>query len=104
MGSEMCIRDRSMQFAPGEAVPVTVTVNRGDKIQGDVSVSVTLPEHISAVTAESIVIPADKTKGILNVRFDDAPDAVFNMPLTVRARIDEGTEHHTAEDKIDIVK
>ena len=94
----------SMQFAPGEAVPVTVTVNRGDKIQGNVSVSVTLPEHISAVTAESIVIPADKTEGILNVRFDDAPDAVFNMPLTVRARIDEGTEHHTAEDKIDIVK
>ncbi len=94
----------SMQFVPGEVVPIAVTVNRGDKITGDVTVSVTLPEHISAVSAESIVIPADQSEGILDVRFDDAPDAVFNMPLTVRARVDEGTEYHTAEDKIDIVK
>ena len=94
----------SMRYAPGEVIPVSVTVNRGDKIKGDVRVSLALPEHISAASAEPIIIPADQSSGFLNVRFDDAPDAVFNMPLTVRARVNEGDEYHTAEDKIEIVK
>jgi hypothetical protein len=66
-------------------------------------VQLVVPEHIDGVRADPIVIPADHTEGELLFQFQNAPATAFNMPLTVRARLDEGEAYHTAEDYVEIV-
>ena len=93
----------SVVFAPGETFPMQIAVLRGPQLKGDVSVQLVVPEHIDGVRADPIVIPADHTEGELLFQFQNAPATAFNMPLTVRARLDEGEAYHTAEDYVEIV-
>ena len=55
------------------------------------------------MTAEPVVVAADQSTGVLTLHF--AVDALgpFNMPLTLRAVLTEGSDPVAAETKLEIV-
>jgi hypothetical protein len=62
-----------------------------------------LPNHLHGINAESITLPPAETKGVLELKFKNVSDMVWNMPITVRATLRDGNAIHIAEDHIEIV-
>jgi hypothetical protein len=63
---------------------------------------VVIPPHIRGVAAESVVVPADSDRGVIELRFD-AEIGPFNMPITARALLDGGGRQVVAETKVELV-
>ena len=61
-----------------------------------------MPSHLHGVTAEPVVVAADQSNGVLTLRFAGDAMGPFNMPLTVRATLSEGSDTVTAETKLEI--
>ena len=81
---------------------VPVRLNRGT-LSGKAVIELVLPNHLRGIIAESITLPSTETKGVLELKFKNASDIDWNMPITVRATLRDGKAIHIAEDHIEIV-
>ncbi|MBT4693627.1 MAG: hypothetical protein HOB73_09805 [Planctomycetaceae bacterium] len=81
---------------------VPVRLNRGT-LSGKAVIQLVLPNHLHGINAESITLPPAETKGVLELKFKNVSDMVWNMPITVRATLRDGNAIHIAEDHIEIV-
>jgi len=98
--------DAEIQTASIQAsryLQVPVRLNRGT-LAGKATVELVLPKHLQGIVAEPITLAPEETKGILQLNFQNAPDLDWNMPITVRATLIEGSAIHLAEDHIEIVQ
>lgn len=82
---------------------VPVRLNRGT-LSGTAVIELVVPNHLRGVMADSITLPPTQTKGVLEVKFRNASDVDWNMPVTVRATLRDGNAIHIAEDQIEIVR
>jgi hypothetical protein len=94
----------SVAAEPGKAVTLPVRVSRGKGLRGAAKVELILPKHVRGVTAEPVMIPADRDAGELRIRFADGTLGPFNLPLVVRATVLEGGSPVTAEAKVEFVE
>jgi hypothetical protein len=87
----------------GKSVGVAVKVSRDKGLTGPVKVELVLPAHLHGVTAEPVVVAADQSAATLTLHF--AADGVgpFNMPLTVRATLNDAGGPVVAEAKLEVV-
>jgi hypothetical protein len=68
-----------------------------------VRVELVLPPHLRGVSADPVVIPADKKQGQLVIRFGTGPLNPLNMPLTIRATLTDRGLPVIAEAKVEIL-
>jgi len=81
---------KTLPLRKGATVSVPVSVARGSGLAGPVTVELVTPAHIKGVTAERIVIPAGRKRGLLRLQFAEKGCGPFNMPLTIRATLNKG--------------
>jgi hypothetical protein len=93
----------SVAAGPGKAVSLAVRVARGKGLRGAAKVELVLPRHVRGVTAEPLVIAADRDAGELRVRFAGGALGPFNLPLVVRATVLEDGRPVIGEAKVDFV-
>ncbi len=87
----------------GKTASVSVRVARGKGLSGAAKVELIVPAHVRGVTALPAVIAADRDRGELVVRFADGAPGPFNMPLTVRATVEDRGRPVIGEAKVEIV-
>jgi hypothetical protein len=98
--------DAEVQTASAQdngSLHVPVRLNRGT-LTGEAVIELLLPNHLGGISAESITLPPTVTKGTLELKFKNASNIDWNMPLTVRATMSDGNAIHMAEDHIEIVR
>ena len=82
---------------------VPFTVARGLKLAGAVKVEVILPSHFRGIQADAVTVAAEKEQGELTLRFEkDA--SPWNMPVTIRATIQEAGRPIIAEARLELVR
>lgn len=89
----------------GGSVPVQLKIGRRKTLAGPVRLQLVVPEHIHGVSAEDVVLPANKTTITMMLKFTDNPKGIgpFNMPLTIRATTKRDGQPYTAEGKIELL-
>ncbi len=92
----------SLAAKSGESVSVHATIRRGKGVKGPVAIDLVLPEHVRGLSASTLKLGADQTEGNLVLKFA-AGSGPFNMPLVVRATLNEPAGPVTAETKLEIV-
>lgn len=90
----------SVIATPGDTHRVPFTVSRAKGLTGAVKVECVFPDHWRGVTAEAVVVPADKTEGELVLKIGKDNIGPFNMQATVRAT----TGVVVAEAKLELLK
>jgi len=82
---------------------VPVRLNRGT-LTGKAVIELLVPSHLRGISAESVTLPPTVTKGVLELKFKNASNTNWNMPITVRATMSDGNVIHMAEDQIQVVR
>jgi hypothetical protein len=85
------------------SLQVPIRLNRGT-LSGGAVIELVMPNHLKGIIAETITLPPQETKGILQLKFKNVSDIDWNMPITVRATLRDGSAIHIAEDHIEIVR
>ncbi len=93
----------SVTAEPGKTINVVVTVSRARGLDGPVKVELIIPAHIRSLSAPTVEIPSDQTKGTLSLRFAAGASGPYNMPLTIRATLLHKGEPITAETKLECI-
>jgi hypothetical protein len=93
----------SVAAAPGQSVTVPVKVSRGKGVAGPVRLELLLPAHVRGVAAEPLLIPADRSRGTLTLRFANGACGPFIAPAVLRATLAEAGGPVIAETKLEIV-
>jgi hypothetical protein len=93
----------SVALPPGGVVSLPVSIRRGKGLQGPVSISLVVPEHIRGLTSMPLTLGAKETKGNLVLKLAAGDVGPFNMPIVVRATLTEAAGPVIAESKIEIV-
>ncbi len=93
----------SLPLKRGESVTLTAKVSRGKGLTGPVKLELVVPGHVHGVSAEPVTIAADQTRGILTVRFARDSVGPFNLPLTLRATLNDTDGPVVAETKVEVV-
>lgn len=101
---DVALDKRTVRAEPGGEVRVPVKVTRARELSGPVTVEAMIPEHWKGVTAARLVIPADQISGELVLTFADSECGPFNLPLTVRAKLETKTTPVHAEASLEVVK
>ncbi|HZT82208.1 MAG TPA: PPC domain-containing protein, partial [Gemmataceae bacterium] len=92
----------SVAVTPGGSLTLPVRVARGKGLRGEAKVELVLAPHIRGVSAEPVVIPADRTDGVLTLRFAKELRGPFNMPAVIRATITDRSGPVVAEVKLEL--
>jgi hypothetical protein len=92
-----------LRAAPGRSVELPVRVQRGPGLTGPARVELLLPDHWRGVTAEPIDIPADRSEGVLTVRFAAAARGPFTPAAVLRATVPDRGRPVAAEAKVDLL-
>jgi hypothetical protein len=79
----------SLAVVPGKAGELLVQVARGKGLQGAVKLELVVPEHWRGIAAEPVTITADQNSGRFSLRFAADARGPFNMPVILRATLDE---------------
>ncbi len=94
----------SVRAITSTTVDIPVTIGRSRQLTQAVTVEVEVPQHISGVTAEPVLLAAGENSAVLRLSFGEQALGPFNMPLTLRAST---TDPHgnlvTAECPLEIV-
>ncbi|MFN4260864.1 MAG: pre-peptidase C-terminal domain-containing protein [Gemmataceae bacterium] len=77
----------SLAILPGQSVELPVRVIRSKAQPGPVRLEVIIPSHMTGIQAETITLPADQERGTLLIHFTKNVSGPFNMPLRIRARL-----------------
>src|SRR5262249_45949154 len=93
----------TLTAAPGQSVPVAVSVTRGKGLEGPVKVELIAAAHLRGVTAEPGVIPAGQDRGTLALRFPADARGPYNLPVVLRATAVQQDEPVIAETKVEIL-
>jgi hypothetical protein len=94
---------QSVAVVPGGRATLTVKVSRGKGLAGPVKLELVVPEHMRGLSAEPMVIPADQARATFVLRFASGTLGPFNMPVVLRATLDDAAGPAIAETKLDIV-
>jgi hypothetical protein len=73
-------------------------------LSGGAVIELVMPNHLKGIIAEPITLTPQETKGVLQLKFKNVSDINWNMPITVRATLRDGSAIHIAEDHIEIVR
>ncbi len=92
----------SVTAKPGQAVEVPLRVSRGKGLQG--TVTVTLTGTPRGITAEPLVIAADKDRATLTLRFAADWRGAGTVPLVLRATGMDNGEPVVAEAKVEVLR
>ncbi|HXT59216.1 MAG TPA: hypothetical protein VN699_11305 [Pirellulales bacterium] len=92
----------SLVARPGGTAEIPLRVLRGKSISGPVKLEAIVPSHIRGIAAESVVVPANAEQGVIQLRFDGEVGPL-NMPITVRAMMNEDGQAIVAETKFELV-
>jgi hypothetical protein len=93
----------SVPAVPGRSVTVPVKVSRGKGVAGPVRLELLLPAHVRGVAAEPLLIPADRSRGTLTLRFANGATGPFTAPAVLRATLAEAGGPVIAEARLEIV-
>lgn len=94
----------TVRAEPGKTVAVPIRVQRGVRFEGQVKVELVLPKHIRGLSAAPIMLSEETNDGELNIVFADKDVGPFNMPVILRATIqDERGLPVTSESRLTIV-
>lgn len=85
------------------SLQVPIRLNRGT-LSGRAVIELVMPNHLKGIIAEPITLTPQETKGVLQLKFKNVSDINWNMPITVRATLRDGSAIHIAEDHIEIVR
>jgi hypothetical protein len=93
----------SLTAAPGRTVAVPVRVSRGKGLHGRVRVELVVAPHIHGIAAAPVQVAADQGQAVLALRFASGGLGPFNMPLTIRATVQENGRPVIGEAKLEIL-
>ncbi len=94
----------SYPVTPGRRVAVPFTLSRTPALASrPMRVELKVPAHIVGVSAQSVLLPGDASRGTLTIEYGSNPGP-FNMPLTILAQTDDHADPpHAAAVKIELV-
>lgn len=92
----------SFRAAPGKSFTVSVKVQRGQGIDGPVTLELVTPSHVRGLSAAKTTLGAKQDRGELIVTCADKLVGPFNMPMIVRATLMRDGEPIVAEVKLDV--
>jgi hypothetical protein len=93
----------SLRVTPAGAVELPVRVQRGKGLAGPARVALILPEHWHGITTAPVEIPADRSEGVLTVRFAADARGPFTTAATLRATVTDQGRPVTAEAKVEFL-
>jgi hypothetical protein len=93
----------SLTAQPGKAVSLRVRIVRGKSLKGTAKLELVVPAHLRGIRADPVLIPADKTRGSLAIRFAASAKGPFNVPLVIRATILEKEKPVVGEAKLELL-
>jgi hypothetical protein len=94
----------SLAAIPGQTMALPLRVARGKALKGAVKVELIVPAHIKGVSAAAVVVPADRDRAALAIRFASDPLGPLNMPLTIRATLLDNGRPVIAEAKVEVLR
>jgi len=94
---------QSVAAAPGGQAALTVRVRRGKGLAGPVKLELIRPAHVQGLNTEVVVIAADQSQATFPLHFASGPMGPFNMPMVLRATLDDAAGPAVAETKLEIV-
>jgi hypothetical protein len=94
----------SIAAKPGGQTALTVRVRRGEGLTGPVRLELVRPEHMHGISAEPVIVAADQSRAAFVLRFASAGLGPFNMPLLLRATLNDPSGPTIAETKLEIVE
>jgi hypothetical protein len=94
---------QSVVAAPGGQAEVTVRVRRGKGLTGPVELTLIRPEHMHGVSAKPVVVAADQTRAVFTLHFASGELGPFNMPVVLRATLNDAAGPVVAETKLEMV-
>jgi hypothetical protein len=93
----------SIRVAPQGSVDVRIKLLRGKGLEGDAKIELVVPEHMKGIHADPEKVQADRADCVLRIHFDKEPIGPVNMPLVVRATIEEGGKPVVAEAFLELI-
>jgi hypothetical protein len=94
---------QSIAVVPGGKASVTVRLRRGKGLTGPVRLELLKPAHVRGVQAEVVHVAADQSQAVFPMRFASGQVGPFNMPLVLRATLDDAAGPAIAETKLEFV-
>lgn len=89
--------------APGKSVDVAVEVTRNKSLQGPAKLELISAAHMQGISAEPIMISADRNHATISIRFAADVRGPFNLPIVLRATVMDKGEPVVAETKVSIL-
>jgi hypothetical protein len=93
---------KSLPIVAGKAVALHIEVRRGRGLVGEVRIDLVLPEHVTGISAKTLVLSADQSKGIVEVRFAEGVGQT-TVAAIVRATLKTAEGEVTAETPVELV-
>lgn len=93
----------SLVVVPGTTLSLPFQVARGTGLQGPVTVELIVPAHIKGVRVDSVTLAKDQGQGSLVLRCAKEIPGPFNMPLVVRATLQDHGQPVVAEAAVELL-
>lgn len=93
----------SLAAMPGRRAEVTVHIRRGKGLLGPVKLELIQPDHLHGIYAEPVVVAANRERAVFPLRFADGNIGPFNLPIVLRATLENSAGPAIAETKLEIV-
>ena len=81
----------TVRAEPGKTILIDVEVARGNGLRGPVTITCDVPDHFRGVRVTSATIPPGSNRGSLRLTFGKTVSREFNMPLAIRATLQEAS-------------
>jgi hypothetical protein len=94
---------QSVAAVPGGQAALTVRVRRGKGLSGPVKLELIRPAHVQGLSTETVTIPAEQSQAAFPLHFTSGPLGPFNMPVILRATLEDVAGPAVAEAKLEIV-
>jgi hypothetical protein len=94
---------QSLAAVPGGRATLNVRVSRGKGWNGPVKLELIHPVHMRGIKAEPVTIAADQSRAVFSLHFVGDDLGPFNMPVVLRATLNDATGPAIAETKLEIV-
>lgn len=94
---------QSIAATPGEQASLTVRVRRGKGLTGPVKLELILPKHIRGIHAEPVNLAVGQSRTTFILHFAADKLGPFNMPVVLRATMNDAAASAIAETKLEIV-
>lgn len=92
----------SFRAEPGKQFSIGFKVQRGQGIEGPVTLELITPQHQRGLSSTKATLDAKQDRGQVNVTCADKLMGPFNMPVILRATLMRGGEPIVAEVKLDV--